>query len=278
METLKDFFASLKERFSSPLFSSFVITWLILNWKIPVALFFYKPADLKADKVDSYIQLINEHINKPYIFKWPLIAAICYTLFYPIIRHLIKLFYAYIDRVGNDLYLTINKTGKISVEKYISLRERYLKNIEDLRKIIEQEEILRKTVDTLNQHNEIANKDLKDWRSRNNIESLNGKWEIVSQNEKNIQFELNNGRIFNIDIDIDLIGIDYILNNLQNQSLVIGWIFKDRDLGSESVFLPIMYHYDEKATDFKVRDSLISKLPNQDFKIKRFRKVIQINN
>jgi hypothetical protein len=38
-DKVADFFKDVKERFSSPLFSSFIIAWLIINWKVPVAFF-----------------------------------------------------------------------------------------------------------------------------------------------------------------------------------------------------------------------------------------------
>jgi hypothetical protein len=55
MDKLSDFFKDLKERVSAPLFSSFALAWLIFNWKIPIALFFYKNQNLSADGYNSYI-------------------------------------------------------------------------------------------------------------------------------------------------------------------------------------------------------------------------------
>src|SRR5688500_18619166 len=92
MDKLSDFFKDLKERVSAPLFSSFALAWLIFNWKIPIALFFYKNQNLSADGYNSYIDLISKNIIPANTLWKPLLAALFYTFGYPVIRTYILAF------------------------------------------------------------------------------------------------------------------------------------------------------------------------------------------
>src|SRR5207302_5085956 len=103
MEKISDFFKELKERISSPLFFSFIVSWLIWNWRIPVALLFYKPSDLIADGYKSYFDVIEKDLHTNYIFCYPLLSAIGYTLLYPLLRSCIEALNTFFRTRGTDL-------------------------------------------------------------------------------------------------------------------------------------------------------------------------------
>jgi len=55
MDKVSDLFKELKDRINNPLVISFVVSWVFLNWRIFVGLFFYKSNELDVDKYKSYI-------------------------------------------------------------------------------------------------------------------------------------------------------------------------------------------------------------------------------
>jgi len=125
MDKVSEFFKELKNRFSNPLFFSFVIGWLVVNWKIVVGLLFYSNAQLQKDGYSSYFDLIFKTSNFEKTFFFPLLIAIGYTFFFPIIRNLIAMFNAWNHKVGNKKVLEISNEGKISVSKHKKLRHVY---------------------------------------------------------------------------------------------------------------------------------------------------------
>jgi hypothetical protein len=58
-EVYKEF----KERMSSPLIFSFLISWCVINWKIIIGLIFYDMTDLHRDHYCSYIHLIANNLK-----------------------------------------------------------------------------------------------------------------------------------------------------------------------------------------------------------------------
>lgn len=90
---LKEYYDSamnlVVDRVSSPLIFSFVISWLITNFKVIMVLF--------TDESESFIfeykiKLITTYLGDIYSWIIPLIAALFYTFFYPYVDRLIKEF------------------------------------------------------------------------------------------------------------------------------------------------------------------------------------------
>jgi len=90
MDKIQDFLKELHARFSSPFFSSLILAWVLINWKIPVALLFYKLPDLQKEEHLTYIGLIQQSITAWSGIGAPVIAAICYTIVAPVLKNSIR--------------------------------------------------------------------------------------------------------------------------------------------------------------------------------------------
>lgn len=82
MEFLKNMFTPIQERIKSPLYSTLIISWLVCNWKIWVALFFYNETINGIDKI-TYIS--NQISNYLTMYVIPLLAVIVYLYIIPFI-------------------------------------------------------------------------------------------------------------------------------------------------------------------------------------------------
>jgi hypothetical protein len=78
MEWLKGIFTPVSERIKSPLYGTVLFTWLILNWKFWVALFFYNETIAGVDKI---IFLNSETENYFRMYLLPLLLTIILPLF-----------------------------------------------------------------------------------------------------------------------------------------------------------------------------------------------------
>ena len=198
MEKVSDFFKEVKERLSSPLLYSFLFSWFVINWKIIVGLFFYKINDIKLDGYNSYIDLISKNISVSNTLLKPLLIALLYTFIFPFIRNIILGFNSWIKAWGNTWNLKISKSSKVSIGKYIELREIYQKRTLLLENILEKEskyltenEELRNTNLQLSAQFNSTNEELQKLKSLNDPRVLDGSWEysykLAVPNEKYIE-------------------------------------------------------------------------------------------
>ena len=139
METFQDFFKELRDRASNPLFSSFLIAWLVFNWPIPIGLIFYEPVDLKADGFDSYFKMIKGYYDNMNMIVYPTVVSLFYTFVFPYITARIKLIHANITAKNESDILKGAKGGQMPVMKYIKLRDESHLVIERLNALIESE-------------------------------------------------------------------------------------------------------------------------------------------
>lgn len=188
MDKVSDFFKELKERLSNPLIYSYIISWLIINWQIPISLFFYSQKELKEDGFISYIDLISKKYSAWSFIIYPLILALLYTFLFPFIRNGILAFQTWIKKWGTDLNLKIAETGKVSMLKYIQLRENYhsqTKLLEDLyaqeSSFITENDKLKTDNITLTTEKNYLLSELDRWNKLNSPGILNGEWELKSK-------------------------------------------------------------------------------------------------
>jgi hypothetical protein len=139
MDKISDFFKELKDRFSNPLFFSFIIGWVAINWKIVVGLLFYSMGQLEKDGYSSYLNLINKNSSLNRTLLFPFLIALSYTFIFPIVRNWISMFNAWNQRWGTDRTLKIAREGMISVTKYIDLRNMYDNRLKKLDEIVKLE-------------------------------------------------------------------------------------------------------------------------------------------
>jgi|GEM_PF-2521743 len=142
METVNEFLKDLRSRLTSPFFGSFLISWVIINWRIPVALLFYKQDDLHLDGYNSYIDVISSNYDNWNFFGWPIASAFGYTFIYPFFRDFIRKIHARIAKVTDAKLLKISKDGYISVSKHMELQQKYEDNIQKITKFFENQDKL----------------------------------------------------------------------------------------------------------------------------------------
>ena len=85
--------STVKERIKSPFYGTFIISWIICNWKIFVVLFFISSDDLRSNK----LEYISNELIDPYLgIIYPLLATILLILIIPWINEVafrVKLFF-----------------------------------------------------------------------------------------------------------------------------------------------------------------------------------------
>lgn len=187
MDKISEILNSVKERVSNPLIFSFLVSWLVYNWKIPVALIWFDEKQISANGCNSIFEFIENENKSNYNFWIPFGFAILYTFGFPIIKGVIKLFNTKIAKLIDEIEIKILDNGKVSMDKYLSLRNEYISKIEDLENIISEESILKNENRKLLESNSQLEKEkikiyTKASESTHN-DFLNGIWKIVNRNE-----------------------------------------------------------------------------------------------
>lgn len=189
MEKINEFVKELKGRISNPFFSSFIISWLAYNWKIPIGLIFMTTNDLLKESYTSYFTLISNEISKHNSIKYPFLAAIIYTLGYPFLKEFLLVFNSAIQSVGSLGIKKFSSFGMISLNKYFLLRDTYEVRSKLLEKTIQEESKF------LQLNESLKNDLLKEQTEKNKLinekqqleyfstpKFLNGEWEFLVQN------------------------------------------------------------------------------------------------
>lgn len=209
MNNMKDILRGIKDRLSSPLIFSFLLSWLIFNWEITVALLWYDVAYLKIEG-NTLIDFIRARINPFDSFYYPLIFALAYTLLSPPIKVLISAFNTWISKKGENWNVQISKGAKVPIEKFLTLRENFEKRSAILEDAISKESTTLEDLEKLNtaflQTREEQNRmmtQISDLRAiTDNIyrsDILNGPWirtvyrALGNEQIENIQ--IHNGRV-----------------------------------------------------------------------------------
>jgi hypothetical protein len=126
MEDLKELFSDLKSRLNSPLFGSYLISWLVFNWRIPVTLILYKQNELCLDNYNSFADVIYKNTNVLNNLLLPLTVALVYTFVFPFFKEFIRRYQTKIKIQSQDkIYeLTYNaRSYKTKIEELNSAHE-----------------------------------------------------------------------------------------------------------------------------------------------------------
>lgn len=188
MEKITDFFKQIGERISNPFIGSFIISWLVINWKVVIVLLFYSFKDLQADKYVSFQQMIQVNINTCAGIWYPLIGAIIYTFVFPVIRNLIYAYNGYSRTWGLKWVHKITADGVMPISKYLSEIEKSDRQQAALNDLIDRESHFRNRILDLERELEKRDESVKSLNNENaqkaldlmkqDVSQLNGKWEL----------------------------------------------------------------------------------------------------
>lgn len=139
MDDFKDFFKDLRDRVSNPFFTSFIISWLLTNWPITIAIIFYDDADVKADGFRSFYQLIKFYATPMTVLVEPLFWAIVVTYSFPYVKSIIKLHNAKIVAQNESDILKKTNSQSVSLVRYSEMLDETKKSQQELADLIESQ-------------------------------------------------------------------------------------------------------------------------------------------
>lgn len=90
-ENLSKILDDLKNRFASRFIFSFIIAWLIYNWQITVALFWYDKSQIHAEGCKSIFEFISNQLNNNSNSSKAFWTALIYTFGLPISKSVINI-------------------------------------------------------------------------------------------------------------------------------------------------------------------------------------------
>lgn len=149
VEKLSDIAQSIKQRFTNPLFFSFICSWLVVNWPISVGLFWFDSKQIEKAGYNSIFDFIAAKINLQDSLVHPLCFAFGYTFLMPTLHNIIRAFYSWTTKWGDNWNLSITKGVKIPFEKYLKFREEYDKRSKILEEVINKESISQAQVNSI---------------------------------------------------------------------------------------------------------------------------------
>lgn len=119
MTGIKEFFEELKIRISNPLISSFIISWLICNWKIVILLLFYRADDFPVEHSQTFMSYILANSSFVGSFFLPLTLALAYTFASPYVSAWVKLFHAQVSAKNVSDILESTDERSMPMKKFI---------------------------------------------------------------------------------------------------------------------------------------------------------------
>jgi len=265
MDKFGDFFKELRSRFSSPFFSSFVIAWLIINWRVPVALIFYKLAEFQSTEHKSYFGIIQDTVTGWTGLWSPLFAAIGYTFVAPLIKNAIRALNAFLDAKGMDWSLRAAKRGNnISLERYMQLRDSYKAKEEALvnlygeeSKYLELNNELHGKVDDFRVKYENISASYERLRSQSDLKTYDGIWKLNYLDATSVQREQTvsfvSGNIYATDRGgITLFKIVRMAFSSESRDLIL--TVEDHQERTPTSFYITLYCPDQKRRIFITRE------------------------
>ncbi len=199
MDKLNDIFKEIKQRLTSPLLFSFLLCWLIINWRVTIGLVLYKIEDLQKDKYESYADLILKNYGPWHYYIYPFIISVIYTFGFPFIRSGIKLFQSWLNRETDNRLFKISGTTTVPMDRFIKDREMYLSNTIKLKEIMDKESEYLNESQTLRAERNQLQEQLNEYSTLSNNNFLNGYWDIkhiVDGQEKTERVKVSQGRFY----------------------------------------------------------------------------------
>ncbi|HEU4789987.1 MAG TPA: hypothetical protein VFS71_09900 [Flavobacterium sp.] len=148
-EIKKSISAILYERTTSPLFGTFIFSWLLWNWKIPYLSFFVSENKLKINKIDY---IISNYNDCHYLVTYPLISTFILLTIIPFLSNGAYWLSINFENWKLKHKNLIESKQLLTVEQSIELREQILKQEERFSKLVQDKnleiESLKKQIDS----------------------------------------------------------------------------------------------------------------------------------
>ncbi|MFN0031018.1 MAG: hypothetical protein ACKVOR_02550 [Flavobacteriales bacterium] len=123
LDKVSEILSTIREGLRSPFIGSFTIAFIIANWRVFVALFWFKPEMLEAAGSKNHVDYIVAVTNMCTVLWIPLAVAFFFTFIWPFLRNWIDLFTAVRSVAAQKMQEPVVKRGSISVEAYLGLSE-----------------------------------------------------------------------------------------------------------------------------------------------------------
>lgn len=257
MEYIKDIFQEIKNRFSNPLFFAFICSWLVINWRITIALLWFNPSQIKMYGYASVFNLIEANSTTKNSLLYPFLCAISYTICIPIIKNLIKAFNSWATKWGENWNLKVLDGAKISLSKYMALRSEYFSRSKVLADAFENEAMYIENNKLLTDQLDINHKRIEELvvelsNSKKRLEGnqdlsvLNGRWELSELKEDAMymmgSIKIQNGNWFTISDDGKEIHVGVIKNFSYDMATGnLFFVVADKIEGRNGNFEPSVY-------------------------------------
>jgi hypothetical protein len=188
IDKFEEILSNLKERLTSPLISSFIIAWLIFNWRIVIGLFWHESEELNILGYTNYFDLITSSIQFDRSIFNPLFFALGYTFVYPILKNLINAFLTWTTRWGDNWNLRLMKNGSIPVDRYLQLKKHYDKRTTALEEVIKSESVYVAKIGEL--ESELSSLKIASNIQSERINTANNELQVILQDSKKKQNEI----------------------------------------------------------------------------------------
>ena len=139
MEKVLEVYNNIKDRLSNPFVFSFICSWLVYNWRIPVALIRYDKSQFSGCGCHTIFDFISFELAKTNSFLFPLFFAFVYTISIPFIKNGVRIVSAHAQKWGENEEIKALDGGKIGVEKYLELRDNFKEKIKKLEDVAKEE-------------------------------------------------------------------------------------------------------------------------------------------
>lgn len=238
-----DFLSNIKERISSPLLFSFLISWIVYNWRVTIALLWYDP----SPGVSEHLSLIKFIENETVCWKSvgvPIIFALLYTILSPIIKNLTSAFKTWNSKWGEQWNLDILKASNVSMDKYLTLRRASLDKEKELDQIIKDESLTQEKLKEISKALEVERKEKAKIQTEmgelksvignlNRASILDGKWTrkiTTSSGTSEENWEINQSSVFvmieNNSLEQRFIIQDFVFDQTNKKLYFVLWDFK----------------------------------------------------
>lgn len=261
----KEIADEFKSRINNPLIGSFVIAWLIINWQIPILLFFYKLEELNHNGYDNFIDAVQKNTDTTHNLWLPLLCAFVYVIFSPIMRWGIVWWLTKFT-VLIDNSLISEKSKLVTIQHRLLEKENTIQ--EKINEILtKDQEIINLTNEKAHVSTELSNfktaaedtenkfrqliESQQENQTRNWIGLLNGKWEISftahTDGDKKEIWNFRDGEIY--------VG-DLIYYRLRSQIALGTQLWLNIVVVNNNSYLLFILEFDTRATILEGNDGL----------------------